>query len=228
MNHTEAVSTLASERYLLEEMADAEREAFEAHYFECQECADDVRTGAVMREGAQAGFLAGPHAARSARIATFPSVPKAAGTPSAPVGRRAWYRSTALPWSIAATLALSIGYQSRQSTSGGAELGPRTLTTVTLRPASRGSVPTVALSESHAALALDLDAQGAAEVLYELRTQGSDIVMSGRAPAPAVGSPLLLVIPSFTLTPQQRYILSVSDASNPRRLLTDYHFLTAP
>ena len=35
MTHTEAISSLASERYLLDEMSDQEREAFEAHYFEC-------------------------------------------------------------------------------------------------------------------------------------------------------------------------------------------------
>jgi hypothetical protein len=102
------------------------------------------------------------------------------------------------------------------------------VTPVTLRPASRGAVPTVSVAASHAALALDLDVAGATEVTYELRSQRNEIVTSGRAAAPAPGSPFLLVIPTFTLKPQQQYILSVRDASDPQRGLSDYHFATAP
>ena len=54
MTHQQAVDTLASERYLLDEMSELERHAFEDHYFSCGECAEDVRAGAVMREGVQA------------------------------------------------------------------------------------------------------------------------------------------------------------------------------
>ena len=57
MTHEEAVSTLASERYLLEEMSGPERETFEEHYFSCVECADDVRAGGVMRDGVRAGLM---------------------------------------------------------------------------------------------------------------------------------------------------------------------------
>jgi hypothetical protein len=57
MTHEEAVSTLASERYLLEEMSEPERETFEEHYFSCVECADDVRAAGVMRDGVRAGLM---------------------------------------------------------------------------------------------------------------------------------------------------------------------------
>src|SRR5580692_9218965 len=57
MNHLQAVKTSAPERYLLEEMSELERHAFEEHYFSCADCAEDVRLGALMREGGKAGFL---------------------------------------------------------------------------------------------------------------------------------------------------------------------------
>ena len=51
MTHQQALSTSASERYLLGEMTEPERSTFEEHYFSCTECAEDVRTLAVMQEG---------------------------------------------------------------------------------------------------------------------------------------------------------------------------------
>ena len=45
MNHDEAKHAMASERYLLDELAPADREQFEEHMFSCQECALDVRAG---------------------------------------------------------------------------------------------------------------------------------------------------------------------------------------
>ena len=67
MTHTEALNTLAPERYLLDEMTESERNAFEEHYFSCLDCAEDIRSGSLMREGVEAGFVSAP----VARIATF-------------------------------------------------------------------------------------------------------------------------------------------------------------
>ena len=48
MNHDEAIQEMATERYLLDELAPERRDAFEEHMFECQECALDVRAGNVF------------------------------------------------------------------------------------------------------------------------------------------------------------------------------------
>ena len=48
MDHENAVATKATERYLMDEMPFEERDAFEEHYFDCSECAFDVRSGARM------------------------------------------------------------------------------------------------------------------------------------------------------------------------------------
>ena len=43
MDHTEAVRLRATEKYVLGELAPEEREQFEEHYFDCVECASDVK-----------------------------------------------------------------------------------------------------------------------------------------------------------------------------------------
>jgi hypothetical protein len=48
--------------------------------------------------------------------------------------------------------------------------------------------------------------------------------VSGRAPAPAPGSPLLLLMPSWTLVGPMHYILSVHDGTGTGRLLGEYRF----
>ncbi|MGN6185999.1 MAG: hypothetical protein ACTHQM_20400 [Thermoanaerobaculia bacterium] len=51
MDHASAIETYAAERYLLGELNDAEAESFEEHYFDCAECAEDVRHGMQLIEG---------------------------------------------------------------------------------------------------------------------------------------------------------------------------------
>jgi hypothetical protein len=48
MDHQEALRDRAVEKYLLKEMPPPEREEFEAHFFDCQECAADVRATAAF------------------------------------------------------------------------------------------------------------------------------------------------------------------------------------
>lgn len=48
MDHTEATRLAAAERYLLGELTAEQRAAFEEHFFECPECAAEVRLGAEL------------------------------------------------------------------------------------------------------------------------------------------------------------------------------------
>ncbi len=54
MNHNEAKEQMAVERYLLDELTPELREAFEEHYFDCPECALDLRIGAALVDEAKA------------------------------------------------------------------------------------------------------------------------------------------------------------------------------
>lgn len=46
--HEKAIAEMTAERYLLNELNDADAEAFERHYFDCRICADTVRAGLTM------------------------------------------------------------------------------------------------------------------------------------------------------------------------------------
>ena len=51
MDHAEATATYATDRYLLGELNAAEADAFEEHFFDCVECADDLRIGMRLMNG---------------------------------------------------------------------------------------------------------------------------------------------------------------------------------
>jgi hypothetical protein len=51
MNHEDAMKSMATERYTLDEMEPAERDTFEEHFFECSRCADDVVDAAKFAAG---------------------------------------------------------------------------------------------------------------------------------------------------------------------------------
>lgn len=48
MNHATAMKDYAVERYLLGEMSESELDAFEQHYFECRECADELKAASIF------------------------------------------------------------------------------------------------------------------------------------------------------------------------------------
>src|SRR5262245_48542972 len=53
MDHLEATALGATERYVLGTLGESEREAFEEHFFDCLECAEDVRAAAALLAGAR-------------------------------------------------------------------------------------------------------------------------------------------------------------------------------
>jgi anti-sigma factor RsiW len=217
MNHVQAVNTLASERYLIGEMTELERHAFEDHFFSCTECAEDVRAGALMQEGVKAGFVASGHArpVERGQIAAF--------RPRAP--RRL---STVLPWAIAAMLTGVAAYQSlwvvpdlRQ------QLAPQALSPIALRPATRGTDPVIRLVSGHpVTLSVEVNApEASSELSYALQNARGTSVFAGRAPVPAAGTPLLLLVPSSAFRDPGRYALRLGDTRNPNSSFGEYRFV---
>ncbi|HYM23892.1 MAG TPA: zf-HC2 domain-containing protein [Vicinamibacterales bacterium] len=203
MTHTEAVKTLASERYLLGEMTDAERLEFEDHFFGCAECAADVRVGGLMADGARAGFARNPQSR--------------------------WNASIAVPYAIAAGLALVVGYQAlAPRPNAGRGGGALALSPATLRPATRGEDPVVQTGAG-GAIALAVDLGGAAYdggLRYELRQDGGEVLASGEALAPPAGAPLLLFVPGSVVHASSRYVLTVR-ASSTGVAASEYRFIVA-
>jgi hypothetical protein len=195
MTHQQAIDGMASERYLLDEMSEPERFEFEAHYFDCPECAEDVRLGHLIREEATAK--------PSAKILPF------------------WKRPmVAVPWAAAAALALVVGYQSLASRES---IGPEPLAPVMLRGATRGTIPvvTIAPNQHFVTLAVDLMPPSQPRALrYELR-RGQTSVLSGDAPLPAAGMPLMLLLPAAELERGAQYSLIIHSAD---AVIGEYNF----
>ena len=54
LDHNEALRQQAAEKYVLGELSQPLRDEFEAHFFECQECARDVKAAAEFVDNARA------------------------------------------------------------------------------------------------------------------------------------------------------------------------------
>jgi hypothetical protein len=105
MNHETAIKIQAAERYVLDEFSPEERTDFEEHYFECPECADDVRAASILAANAKVMIAEGEANAQAALRSP---------------GRAGWRLSWGLVASAALNLVLlaGIGLQ-------GLRLGPR-------------------------------------------------------------------------------------------------------
>ena len=108
MDHSEAVKQMAAERYLLNELPPDLRDAFEQHFFDCPECALDVRAAAAFVNEAKVQL---PAIAEQSE----PIAPKGSGTP---VKKRSWldwlrplFSTPAIVAPVFATLLVVIGFQ---------------------------------------------------------------------------------------------------------------------
>ncbi len=98
MDHTESIRLMAAEKYLLGELTPEQREQFEEHFFDCQECALDLRAAAALVEHSKV-VLAEPVAASPVRM-PVPAKPRPF----------AWLRP-AFVVPVLAVLLVVVGYQ---------------------------------------------------------------------------------------------------------------------
>jgi anti-sigma factor RsiW len=98
MDHAVVVRDKITERYLLDELEPGQREEFEEHYFDCRECARDVRAASLFVEETKAVLAEEPE-----RVV----VPV---RPGRPAGWFAWLRPTIAAPALAILLAV-IAYQ---------------------------------------------------------------------------------------------------------------------
>ena len=200
MQHHEAVASKACERYLLGEMSEPERFAFEAHYFDCSECADDVRAGDAMARGIQAV---------SAEDAVLRPKTKVVEMP-----RRGFMGSPILTW-IPSGAAVAMGalaaWQGLVVIPSLRWAGnPQALNPVVLRAAARGDEQTIEVPRGRplSALSLDVNAASPGDPLrYQLMGPGNKGRFEGDALAPPAGSPLILMLPSSAVHDSGSWIL---------------------
>lgn len=152
MDHIEAIQSGATEKYLLGELTDLDREAFEAHFFECQECAAGIEAGFTFVEGAKQ-VLPWHKAEEPRRLLAQPS----------PRGTR-WLSWLQPAYGLAAALLLGVViYQSafripKLQQELAVVTQPRVLDThIALSPVSRGSEAEQPAAGTNAPVVLDFD-----------------------------------------------------------------------
>jgi len=187
MDHRNAVASKASERYLLGEMSEPERFAFEAHYFDCLECAADVRAGASLARGVRA--VCEEDAVRQT------AAPKPVALPAR--RRFAWLSAPALmPLAASIALLAVVGYQSLVTIPG--LQSSRALAPVVLRAAARGDEQVLELRRDQPFSFLSLDVNAAdpgTPLVYEIGPEKGSVRHRGSAVAPPPGSALIVVVP---------------------------------
>jgi len=106
MNHSEAVRLQAAEKYVLGELQGALRDEYEEHYFDCLECAADLKATAAFVGMSRIAF----------REEQAVGAPVAAGERKAPA-RPSWLErfrlAIAVPTFAAAALAVVVAYQAQ-------------------------------------------------------------------------------------------------------------------
>jgi hypothetical protein len=132
MNHDEAIRIMGTEQYLLNELSPELREQFEEHFFDCPECAADVRAGALLLEQTNRIFAAEAAAPRGEVLAVAAARP----------GWLAWLRPAFAAPALALLLAIVV-YQNWPT-----HQNPQVLQAAYVTIGSRGgSVPTVSVSQ---------------------------------------------------------------------------------
>ncbi|MGO9433661.1 MAG: anti-sigma factor family protein [Terracidiphilus sp.] len=151
MNHREAVEQMATERYLLDEFAPEDREAFEEHLFDCPECAFDLRVGNAFVHAAKAQLPETVERPIGAGAAALTSKAK-------PSFWLVWMRPAFVAPAFAALLAVVVFQNSVTFPAlRDAATQPRLVQLTHLRPATRGGSHLALTADRTHGVALQLD-----------------------------------------------------------------------
>jgi hypothetical protein len=230
MDHREAVRTEAVERYLLGQLSGPECEEFEIHFFDCTECARELKDGASFVDNARAVFKED-----NARRTVSRAQP--AARPSL------WELIAGRPWGLApamATLALLVvaggaGYQSLVVIPGlRGELrsarSPQAVASYVLPPVSRGAAQTLEIPGTALFYTIYMDPawDGAfAAYVCSVQDETGTERFSVRLAAPPPGKPIQILMARQTV-PSGRYtvvIRNTAETGKPEAELARYALL---
>jgi hypothetical protein len=214
MDHIEAVSTEAVERYLLGQLSDSECEAFEAHFFDCTQCAQELRTGAFFQENARAVFEEDSAAAPDTERDT-----------NSRRRRSLWVLTWGSPWSAAPALAaLALAgvttYQAIVVIPGlrgqlREAVSPQPVASYVLPPISRGDTRALEVPAGGRFYTIYMDPawEGSfTAYLCSVQDESGAIKFSVRLPAPAPGKPIQILM-ARSLLPSGRYTVLIRNAA---------------
>jgi hypothetical protein len=200
MDHTKAISDHSPERYLLREMSPVEAEEFERHYFECEECALAVESGEVFIANIRALLVDADSDANEKAAREAPRISLLASWTT-------WWTNPAFALAAVATLvlgALSLyqGAVQIPRLRHGLEEA-RVLPAFQLLATSRGEAPQVTVGPGIPSFSISADIPPDVHFSRYI----CDLSLSGRTlfslpvPAPAVGQPITILVPTKGLHP---------------------------
>ena len=205
MEHAEAIDTGAAERYALGEMNETERDQYEEHFFDCPDCADEVKAATLFLENAEAVVREDDPPAEK-----DPSERRV----SVPVSR--WGDWKALFWPMplgaAAALALLLGgpavylasvkvpeLERARAEAESLQAAPWVFLSV-----SRSEPPVIRVASTQRMVGLTLSKSETRSLpfyLCEVRDAGGRVVLSNVVAAPPRGGELQILLPTGTLQP---------------------------
>ena len=206
MDHAEATAQHAVDRYLLGELSAAEADAFEEHYFDCADCADELRVGMRFMNGGRG----------VAREEAAPPEAKAviSDTKVVSIDDRRSRRTAWLPAAVAAALVLAVGAPllMNQRASGPEFEVANRLSFVNADVRSAGeNVPAI---DGNATTVLSFDVPPEpAYVRYEARMQrsGGPVLAKSFTPDPD-GAPTAFRVHGLSAGPHELAIVGIDDA----------------
>ena len=214
MNHSEAVQQMATERYLLDEMSPEVRDAFEEHFFDCPECAMDLRAAAAFVDEAKVQLP---------ELTSPSSVPSSSHAPVVVEKKQSWFSNFWRPAFAAplfAAMLVVIGYQNLVTYPAlrSEANEPILSSTVFLHSGTRSINPAEVNVDQKHGVALLVDApqqQGYTSFLFELRDpQGKTVFSIATAKdSQSADGTLSLAIPGAGLH-DGAYTLAISGLSS--------------
>jgi hypothetical protein len=220
MQHAEAIRSMASEKYLLNELTLELREEFEEHFFGCPECALEVRAGAAFLEHSKIVLATPVHKEKPAPFAAAQSH-----------GWRGWLRpSVVVP--VMAMLLVVIGYQNfatlRRPRATAELRTPQILPSLSLVSARGGSVPTVAVAPDKSfVLYVDVPTENRfTSYRCELRNPAGTLEWSVPVSTEAAKNTLLLHVPAGSVNPgaYTLFVRGITAGSESGFVLARYPF----
>jgi hypothetical protein len=217
MDHAHATGTGAAERYVLGEMTEDERARYEEHYFDCPECADEVKAAVVFRENAEALWRDAPESAGAG--ASSRRSPEAAESKP----RRFWQLFWPIPQGalVAASLLLCVAGYEALALRGRAR-GREGVATIESAPwyflsVAHGTPPIVTVRPGQSRVGLTFSPGSERSYPYyrcEVQDARGRTVLSGVVVGPAQGQELQILIPTTSLEPGS-YALVVAPVEAP-------------
>jgi hypothetical protein len=223
MNHADAVTMGAVERYQLGELNEMEIEEFEAHFFDCAHCADELRAAAIFEENAKAVFL------EESRSSAGAGVPKAKFEEARPSWWALFWRN---PWSAVPALAAVamlcvVVYQQRIMKQA---LAPQAMASYVLPALSRGDDRVLEVPKGNTFYALYMDQTwpgSYSEYLVSVHDENGTTPLSVHIPAPPPGKEIQILM-SRNQLPSGRYkviVRNVNAAGKPETELAQYSLI---